>query len=271
MVRPVKILSLSLVMTVSLFGLAGFALSAENQTGISLVINEFMAANSSTVRDPQGQYDDWIEIHNFGSEAVDIGGLYLTDDLANPTKWKIPTDSPSDTTIAAHGYLLIWADKDTADTGLHANFKLDAMGEELGLFTSSPSAMSGVTLIDSVVFDEQTDDISCGRYPDASYDLVFSISATPGTENTMGYLGIVDGPEFSHPHGFYSGPFSVVMTTETEGATIYYTLDGSEPYATETGEPDYQPALLTPIPFVSTKPPVCGPKRSRKAGNPRRQ
>ena len=247
-----KILSLSLVMTVSLFGLAGFALSAENQTGISLVINEFMAANSSTVRDPQGQYDDWIEIHNFGSEAVDIGGLYLTDDLANPTKWKIPTDSPSDTTIAAHGYLLIWADKDTADTGLHANFKLDAMGEELGLFTSSPSAISGVTLIDSVVFDEQTDDISCGRYPDASYDLVFSISATPGTENTMGYLGIVDRPEFSHPHGFYSGPFSVVMTTETEGATIYYTLDGSEPYATETGEP------------VSTGTPYTNPVRIDK-------
>ena len=53
---------------------------------IHLVINEFMASNSSESRDPQGEYEDWIEIHNYGAEAINVGGLYLTDDLSAPTK-----------------------------------------------------------------------------------------------------------------------------------------------------------------------------------------
>ena len=230
---------------VLLSSLTDFALSADHQTGIPLAINEVMASNGSTIHDPQGQYDDWIEIYNFGSEAVNIGGMYLTDDLTDPTKWQIPTNNPSDTTIPAHGYLLIWADKNITDTGLHADFKLDAMGEELGLFDTSTSGMDGVTLIDYVILDEQTADISYGRYPDGSDNLFFLVSPTPGTENTVGYLGSVSEPEFSHRHGFYGEPFSVAITTETEGAMIYYTLDGSEPYASEIGD-----RLSTGIPYT---------------------
>ncbi|MHC4586750.1 MAG: lamin tail domain-containing protein, partial [Planctomycetota bacterium] len=73
---------------------------------IPLVINEFMASNSSSARDPQGQYDDWIEIYNYGSVAIDIGGFYLTDNPAVPTKWRIPDTNPAVTTIGAGGYLL---------------------------------------------------------------------------------------------------------------------------------------------------------------------
>ena len=230
-----KSLSLSLVMTVSLSCLTDFALSADFQTGLPLVINELMASNSSTIRDQQGQYDDWIEIYNFGNRAINMGGMYLTDDLTDPTKWRIPTDRPSDATIPAYGYLLIWADKDTTDTGLHANFNLDGSGEELGLFDTSSSEMNGVTLVDYLVFDEQTVDSTFGRYPDAGDKVSFLVSPTPGAENTEGYLGQVHAPEFSHAHGFFNEPFSVVMTTETAGASIYYTVDGSEPYNTETG------------------------------------
>ncbi|NIN36199.1 MAG: hypothetical protein GTO60_14315, partial [Gammaproteobacteria bacterium] len=42
-----------------------------HQTGIPLVINEFMASNNDTVSDPQGQYDDWIEIWNSGGNPID--------------------------------------------------------------------------------------------------------------------------------------------------------------------------------------------------------
>lgn len=230
-----KSLSLSLVMTVSLSCLSDFALAADLQPGLPLVINELMASNSSTIKDPQGQYDDWIEIYNFGHAAINMGGMYLTDDLADPTKWQIPTDRPSDTTIPAHGYVLIWADKDTADAGLHANFKLDGSGEELGLFDISSSEMDGVTLVDYLVFAEQTVDSSFGRYPDAGDKLSFLVSPTPGAKNTEVYLGQVRAPECSHLHGFFNEPFSVTLTTETAGATIYYTVDGSEPYGTETG------------------------------------
>jgi len=225
--------------------IAGFALFApEGQAGTPLVINELMASNSSTIQDQQGQYDDWVEIYNFGSTAIDVGGMYLTDDLTEPNKWRFPENNPSATTIPAYGYLLIWIDNHIADSGLHANFKLDAGGEELGLFDSSPQGVprtatgtDGSSLIDSITFDEQTVDISYGRYPDAGDNLHFMGSPTPGTENNSGYLGAVAKLEFSHRRGFYDEPFSVTITTETEGAVIYYTIDGNEPYNSTHGLP----------------------------------
>jgi hypothetical protein len=197
---------------------------------LPLAINEFMASNDSTAQDPQGQYDDWIEIHNYGSFAIDIGGFYLTDDLSDPAKWRFPQSIPALTTIPPNGYLLIWADNDTAYSGLHANFKLDAGGEQIALFD-----YDGSTLIDSVVFGEQTADISFGRYPDAADNWKFFTSPSPSSENISVYQGFIDEVKCSHEHGFYDATFSVTLATETNGAVIYYTLDGSEPYNTTDG------------------------------------
>jgi len=196
----------------------------EAERPLSLVINELMASDSSFNTDPQGQYDDWIEIYNYGTDAINVGGMYLTDNLSVPTKWRIPYGNSAVTAIPAGGYLLIWADNDTTDTGLHANFKLDAGGEQIALFDSD-----GSTLIDSVVFGEQTADISFGRYPDAGDNWQFFGSPSPSSENINVYEGFVGDVKFSHEHGFYDAPFSVILATETKDAVIYYTLDGTEP------------------------------------------
>ncbi|MFH1719464.1 MAG: lamin tail domain-containing protein, partial [Planctomycetota bacterium] len=190
-----------------------------------LAINELMASNRSSIRDPQGQYDDWIEIYNYGTATINVGGMYVTDDMSNPTKWRIPSNNSTATTIRSRGYLLIWADDDTANSGLHANFKLDAGGEEIGLFDKD-----GVTLIDSIVFPEQTTDISYGRYPDADESRRFFGSPSPGARNGGGYIGEVGDTKFSYNRGFYDKPFYLTIATETDGAVIYYTLDGSEPF-----------------------------------------
>ncbi len=218
--------------------IAGFALFAVNQqqVGTTLVINELMASNSSTIQDPQLQYDDWIEIYNFGNTAIDVGSMYLTDDLSEPTKWRFPTNNPTATVIPAHGYLLVWVDNDTDDAGMHASFQLSAGGEEIGLFDSSATGTDGSSLIDSITFAEQTSDISYGRYPDATDTWQFMAAPTPGRENNGGYIDVVADPEFSQRRGFYDAPFSVSITTETEGAIIYYTLDGSEPYNPDFGD-----------------------------------
>jgi len=190
-----------------------------------LVINEFMASNNNNIQDTQEQYDDWIEIYNYGDEAVETGGLYLTDNLSDPVKWQIPLNNPTMTTIQPGGHLLIWADGDTSDSGLHANFKLDAEGEEIALFKSD-----GTTMIDSVVFGEQTSDISYGRYPDGTDNWRYFGSPSPATENIGIYEGFVAEVQFSRQGGMCNQPFSVALATETEDAVIYYTLDGSEPY-----------------------------------------
>ena len=131
--------------------------------GSMLFINEFMASNSSAsgIYDSQGDYDDWIEIYNLGDTSVNMAGMYLTDDLANPTKWQIPSGYSSQTTIPAGGFLVFWADDEiTEGPAIHTNFKLSGSGEQIGLFDTD-----GITEIDAVVFGEQTTNISYGRYP----------------------------------------------------------------------------------------------------------
>jgi hypothetical protein len=192
----------------------------QNPNNIPLVINEFMASNNRSITDPQGQYDNWIEIYNHGSYAIDIGGMYMTDNLSDSTKWRIP---PA-TIISPGVYMLIWADKDVTDAGLHADFKLDSDGEEIGLFESD-----GITLIDSVTFPSQTTDVSYGRYPDSADNWRFFSTPTPGNENSGAYLGEVRALKFSHNSGIHDQPFFVTIVTETEDSTIYYTLNGYNP------------------------------------------
>jgi len=234
-------------------------LAGAEQRPFPLVINEFMASNNSSVRDPQGQYDDWIEIYNYGSDAVNIGGFYLTDNLSLPTKWRIPSSNPAATTIGAGGYLLIWLDDDITDSGLHANFKLEAGGEQIALFDSD-----GITLIDVVIFGKQNPDISYGRYPDASDNLQVLDSPSPRGENFATYFGEVADTKFSHNRGFYDAPFSVTIATETKGAVIYYTLDGTEPYDTVDNKRSSTGRVYTgPVPNQYNYIFTCGSRQIR--------
>jgi len=193
-------------------------------TGVPIAINEWMASNTRSATDPQGDFDDWIELHNYGPVEVDVGGMYVTDSFARPTKWQIPDDDPGLTTIAAGGHLVIWADSDTGDAGLHADFKLDAGSDEIGLY-----GIDGTTLVDGVEFSDQESDISTGRYPDASDNMQEMVMGSPGAENISSYYGAVGQVKFSHKRGFYNAPFSLTIATETEDATIKYTVDGSTP------------------------------------------
>lgn len=194
--------------------------------GIPLAINELMAANSSTKTDPQGHYDDWVEIHNYSDAPIDLARMYLTDDPADPTKWQIPGGASQLTTVGPGGYALIWLDGHTSDAGLHAPFALDSDGEAVALF-----APDGTTVIDSVTFGPQRTDVSYGRSPDGTGPFGYLLAPTPGTPNSDLYEGVVADAEFSRPRGFYDAPFQVTLGCQTPGATIYYTLDGSEPYS----------------------------------------
>ncbi len=152
------------------------AFGADLQAGaVPVVINEVLASNGHTLADPQGEYDDWIELYNQSSAPVNLGGMYLTDDPAEPAKWQFPKNAPAQTTIPAHGYLLVWADGEVGDSGLHASFNLSASGESVALFDRD-----GLTLIDSVDFEAQRTDISYGRFPDGAEILVSSDASHAG-------------------------------------------------------------------------------------------
>src|SRR5262245_57428131 len=56
----------------------------------SVFISEFMPANARILTDEDGQFSDWIEIHNSGGTSVELGGYFLTDDSQELTKWAFP-------------------------------------------------------------------------------------------------------------------------------------------------------------------------------------
>lgn len=147
---------------------------------LKLFINEFMADNETTLEDPDaaGEFDDWIEVYNAGTSPVDIGGMYITDDLGELDMYQIPTTNPSATTIPAGGFLVLIADKDTEQGILHVNIKLGAGGEAIGLTKSD-----GITIIDQIEFGAQTVDVSFGRKPDGTVNWTSFETPTPGATN----------------------------------------------------------------------------------------
>ena len=54
-------------------------------------------------------------------------------------------------------------------------------------------------------------------------------TVTPGKLNSRDASGVVSDVEFSHKRGFYDSGFQLVLTTDTSGAEIHYTLNGSDP------------------------------------------
>jgi hypothetical protein len=125
-----------------------------------IVINELMANNSHTLADPQGEFDDWIELRNLAAEDIDLTGHYLSDNPDNPRKWQFPDG----TKIPSSGYLLVWADEDGGDTpGLHASFRLSANGEQILLVDTDANLNA---LLDSVTFGPLAEDQAYGRAPE---------------------------------------------------------------------------------------------------------
>jgi hypothetical protein len=121
-------------------------------------INELLPVNKTIAADQNGEYDDWIELHNNSSASVDISGYFLSDDKDLRTKWELP----SGTTIPGMGFLIIWADEDIAQAGLHASFKLSSQGDEV--FLTSPDGV----LRDRVSFSSQDEELSWARKPDGT-------------------------------------------------------------------------------------------------------
>lgn len=142
-----------------------------------LVINEFMADNNSIIADQDGDYDDWIELYNNSGQDIQLGGYFLSDNLNNPQKWIFP-----DTLLPDGAYLIVWADEDEDQQGLHASFKLSKAGENIVLTDNS------LNTIDMVSFGAQQTDLSTGRYPNATGPFIM-MTPSPESLNLNGFVG----------------------------------------------------------------------------------
>lgn len=212
--------------------LADFAILAQNwqMRCPTLLINEFMASNNTFIQDEFGDNDDWIELYNYGTAPINIGGMYLTDDLGSPGMWQIPTSDPNATTIAPNGYLLIWADREMSQGPLHVDFKLSGGGgEDIGLFADD------LTMIDSISsFPAQNTNDSYGRFPNAgdTWQSFVNASDTPPTPLLINgllplYMNIVISEFMYHPPHRLFAPFYEAEDLDLEYIELYNNGDSS--------------------------------------------
>ncbi len=156
---------------------------ADNQNGMilgsqsvnltnGLRITEYMSRNSHFLHDEDGDYNDWIEIHNFSQNDISLDGYYLTDSKSEVTKWQFPKN----TVLPADGYLIVFCskkDKHTKSGEYHTNFLLGSNDAFLGLYTAEGDFCSGISYYpteqnQSVAYTASGDYTSC-RYPTPGY------------------------------------------------------------------------------------------------------
>ncbi len=186
----------------------------------SVVINEVMSSNSSTIYDEDGDASDWLELYNSSLGQVDISGYYLSDDSLDIKKWQF-----GNAVMESGDHLIIFAsNKNMKNIYWHTNFKISASGEEVILSDSSG------TIIDRVYVPASLSDVSYGRISDGATSWIFQ-EPSPGSANTGKEIqDFSDSVSVSLPGGFYPSAVSVELSADT--SNIYYTLDGSDPDTT---------------------------------------
>jgi hypothetical protein len=137
-----------------------------------LMITEFMAANHLGIKDQDGDFSDWIEVYNPGSDPVSIGGWYLTNDEKDLTQWEFP-----DVVISGQSFLRVFAsgkNRTAPEQELHTSFKLNRDGEYLALV--GPDGMTIATEF-FPEYPRQIGDVSYGAMMEVETTLLVSSDA----------------------------------------------------------------------------------------------
>ena len=191
----------------------------ESDQPASLSLNEVMADNNTKLITPYGRTPEWFEIYNPNDYAIDVGGLYVTDNLLNPDKYRIPANQPVFTNIAPKGFITLIADGNRLYNAGYADIQLSSEGEELALYQKINAEYR---LIDSIFYPYLSTDVSFGRYPDGEDEwFLFTKSPTPGRANKINNQEIPDLPVFLMQN--YPNPFNdqtTIVFGNREDATI---------------------------------------------------
>jgi hypothetical protein len=106
----------------------------------AVAITEVLANNTSFHADEDSEYEPLIEIFNAGSDDIDLTGWTLSNSFSERDRWTFE----SGTMLLRHETILVFADGETAEGPLHANFELNAAGGQVILTAPDGSTDGGV-------------------------------------------------------------------------------------------------------------------------------
>ena len=182
-----------------------------------LVINELQPINQTTQVDQDQEYDDWIELYNNADQFVNLNGHFLSDDEGDLLKWAFP-----DTSIGPLDYLIVWADDQPEQSGLHTNFRLSSLGETL--YFSTPSGV----ILDEVTFPSVQLDFSYARIPNGTgpWTVTFPTFSTSNDNPLDIEDAVLSAPSlFPTPS---TGLVSIEMPEHGEHILIVRSIEGRE-------------------------------------------
>ncbi|MBR4840009.1 MAG: CotH kinase family protein [Paludibacteraceae bacterium] len=203
-------------------------LSCYSGANAELRITEIMTNNVSTIYSDKYNYDGYVEFFNDGDE-VDLKGWTVTNIKQGKTDWSLKLDS---THILPRGYSLLFFGKSETSSLSASKVQHNYVGR-VGHKLSTDEG--------SLYFEKEGVKLELaypGQYPHLSYCADGYMMPTPGKENdplTTAIANRVASPSFkSGEPGLYEEVVNVELACETEGAVIYYTLNGDVP-SPETG------------------------------------
>ena len=142
---------------------------------LSIKINEVMVDNVTTLPDANGNFFPWVEFYNPGQEAMDLGGAYFSDSIADNQKWVFPCQF-QETILQPGEFLVLFFGGDGNPDDLHIDFMPEITGNQnwvLNLSSDFFSFDAGALIADQ----------SAGSFPDGVSLVEVLSTPTPGSPN----------------------------------------------------------------------------------------
>ncbi len=184
----------------------------------SVVVNEVLTHSDA----PQ---EDAIELHNYGSNEVDLSGWFLSDSSNNLKKYRIPDG----TKISPNGYLVFYEKSLLLDNGINGFSLSSSRGDEVWL-TEADGSGNLLRFVDKVSFGASANGVTFGRYPNAIGSFVAMVDNSLGSDVRAGQdIGLLEqfrAGKGAPNKGPLVGPivFSEIMYAPSEGMAEYVIL-----------------------------------------------
>jgi hypothetical protein len=148
-------------------------------TPVKVLINEVVPGNQLYYGDEKGQFSDLIELFNASEIPVNVENYILTHDTMLGSYFRIPENHPDLTTIPPKGYLVFWADGDSASGTLHTNFKINKTNDIIELLDKD------FNKLDKISIKNMLSGQSVSLYPDGGDTIAVTAYPTPGFTNLL--------------------------------------------------------------------------------------